>query len=105
MFKQELLDMRNSTTSSVISNGSFSSTATIPFLEDGKEYEGTIESVTNAYGTFLNVRCPNHAFPLQIKNKIGSLSQNDKVKFIAVSEPNIKNPNKSFWKADQVRLK
>ena len=105
MFKQELLDMRNSTTSSVISNGSFSSTATIPFLEDGKEYEGTIESVTDAYGTFLNVRCPNHAFPLQIKNKIGSLSQNDKVKFIAVSEPNIKNPNKSFWKADQVRLK
>lgn len=105
IFKQELLDMRNSTTSSVISNGSFLSPTTIPFLEDGKEYEGTIESVTNAHGTFLNVRCPNHAFQLQIKNKIGSLTLNDTVKFIAVSEPNIKNPNKPYWKADQVRLK
>ena len=44
-------------------------------------------------------------YNIQIKNKIGILSQNNKVKFIAVSEPNIKNPNKSFWKADQVRLK
>ena len=106
MFKQELLDMNNSNTSSVISSGSYSSiTTTVPFLEDGKEYEGTIVSVTNVRGTFLNVRCPNYAFPLQIKNKVGSLSLNDIVIFTAFSEPNINDPNKSFWKADKVRLK
>lgn len=106
MFKQELLDMNNSITSSVASSvSSVSTTTKVPFLEDGKQYEGTIVSVINTHGTFLNVRCQNHAYPLQIKNKVGSLSANDVVLFTAVSEPNIKDPSKSFWKADQVRLK
>ena len=106
MFKQELLDMNNSTTSSVASSvSSVSTTTKVPFLEDGKQYEGTIVSVINTHGTFLNVKCQNHAYPLQIKNKVGSLSANDVVLFTAVSEPNIKDPSKSFWKADQVRLK
>lgn len=106
LFKQELLDMNNLATSSVKSTGSALLEATsIPFLEDGKEYDGIIVSVTNTHGTFLNVKCQNHAFPLQIKTKIANLSANDIVSFVAIKEANIKDPSKSFWKADQVMLK
>lgn len=74
-------------------------------LEDGKDYEGDIVSVSNQHGTFLNVKCLQHTHSLHIIGKIENLNEGDRVMFKAVKEQNIKDPNKVFWKAGDVRLK
>lgn len=58
--------------------------------------------VNNQYGTFLNVKCNLYPYPLQVKSKREEIFENDKVSFKAVSEPNWADPNKLFWKADDV---
>ena len=71
-------------------------------LENGKYYEGVVVEVNNQYGTFLNVKCNLYPYPLQVKSKREEIFENDKVSFKAVSEPNWADPNKLFWKADDV---
>ena len=75
------------------------------FLEDGKEYEGSIVVVNNQHGTFFYVKCQNHAYPLQIITKLCNLRENDIVLFTAIKEQNLKDSSKFFWKADNVRKK
>ena len=71
-------------------------------LEDGKYYEGVVVKVNNKNGTFLNIKCNLHPYPLQVKSKREVIFENDKVSFKAVSEPNRVDPSKLFWKADDV---
>lgn len=102
LFKNELLSMLEKNPQKAKKSPSI---VRQQFLEDGKEYEGKIVSVTNKHGTFLNVKCNNHAYPLHIINKPSNISVDDVVSFIAIKEPHIKDSNKFFWKADQVKLK
>lgn len=109
LFRDELLDMVNQASKKKVK-----STTNIPhsindktkFLEDQKEYEGIIVSSTNGFGqTFLDVKCNQHAYPLKIISAKDSLKEGDLVYFTAIKEPNKKDPKKTFWKADNVRLK
>lgn len=101
MFRDELVLMGNATKESIQQKKEpkFSN-----FLEENKEYEGVIISVSNTHGTFLNVKCIQHAYPLQIIHKRENIQENDKVLFKAIKEPNKNDPTKSFWKADDIRL-
>lgn len=54
---------------------------------------------------FFNVKCQNHAYPLQIITKLCNLRENDIVLFTAIKEQNLKDSSKFFWKADNVRKK
>lgn len=74
-------------------------------LEEGEYYEGVIVKVNNLHGTFLNVKCNLYPFPLPIKSKRMEIYEDEEVLFRAICEPNIKDPNKPFWKADDVHLK
>ena len=106
MFKQELLDMNQTGTNPTVSTrNSMAGTERAKFLEDGKEYEGLIVVVNNQHGTFFNVKCQNHAYPLQIITKLCNLRENDVVLFTAIKEQNLKDSSKFFWKADNVRKK
>ena len=74
-------------------------------LEDGQTYEGLVVKVTNQNGTFLNVKCIQYPYPLQIKSKREDIYEDDEVLFMAVCEPNKYDSSKPFWKADDVHLK
>ena len=74
-------------------------------LEDGSIYKGLIVEVSNKYGAFLNVKSDLYPYPLQIKSKRGHFSSGDSVVFTAKCEPNIKDPQKKFWFAEDVHLK
>lgn len=74
-------------------------------LEDGKEYEGIIVEVSNQFGTFLNVKCTLFPFPLQINSQREDVYEDEEVIFTAMNKPNVKDPTKSFWMADDVHLK
>lgn len=74
-------------------------------LEDGKVYEGVIVEVSNQYGTFLNVKCTLFPYPLQINSKRENIYEDKEVIFTAINKPNVKDPTKSFWMADDVHLK
>lgn len=87
---------------SIKRNNQVSVSSNLKILEDGKYYEGVVVEVNNQCGTFLNVKCNLHPYPLHIKSKRGAIFENDKVSFKAVSEPNLVDPSKLFWKADDV---
>lgn len=106
MFRDELIMMRNNYKKNISKQDKECAPILLSRgLEDGNDYEGTIVSVTNQYGTFLNIKCIQHSYPLHIVNRIGNISEGDRVLFKAVKEQNKKEPNKFFWKAGDVRLK
>lgn len=106
MFRAELIDMLNICKNNIARKEDNNTSRKFPqTLEDGKDYEGNIISVSNLHGTFLNVKCVQLTHPLHIVGRVGSLVEGDRVIFKAVKEQNIKDPNKSFWKAGDVRLK
>lgn len=106
MFRDELILMQSSCKTNIVKQEDDFRNPKIPkILEDGKDYEGEIISVSNQYGTFLNVKCVQHTHPLHIIGRIGNLDEGDRVMFKAVKEQNKIDPNKSFWKAGDVRLK
>ena len=74
-------------------------------LEDGQIYEGLIVKVTNQFGTFLNVKCTSFPFPLQINSQREDVYEDEEVIFTAINKPNVKDPTKSFWMAEDVHLK
>lgn len=74
-------------------------------LEEGKDYEGVIVEVNNQYGTFLNVKCALFPFPLQINSQQEDVYEDEEVIFTAKNKPNLKDPTKPFWVADDVHLK
>lgn len=107
MFKDELLLMQTKSPEFRKKEGGDPPKATVnrSGFEDGNYYEGIIVEVSNSHGTFLNVKCNIYPFPLQIKSKRGDVYEDEAVFFRAVSEPNLNDPNKTFWKADDVHLK
>jgi len=74
-------------------------------LEEGKYYEGIIVKVSNSKGTSLNVECVFCNFPLPIQSQTEEVNEGDKVLFKATSKPNLKDPSKLFWMADEVHKK
>lgn len=74
-------------------------------LEDGKYYEGIIVKVSNKYGFVLKVKIDCYPFLLSIISPKDNLRENNIVSFKAVAEPNRTDPNKIFWKADNVHQK
>ena len=106
MFRAELIDMLNICKNNIARKEDNNTSRKFPqTLEDGKDYEGNIISVSNLHGTFLNVKCVQLTHPLHIVGKVGSLVEGDRVIFKAVKEQNKIDPNKPFWKAGDVRLK
>ena len=73
-------------------------------LEDGKEFEGIIVDTGNPYNSF-KVKCNFAPFPLNIASQREGLYEGDEVLFTAICKPNIKDPTKMFWMADDVHLK
>lgn len=75
-------------------------------LENGKDFDGVIVETTNQYGsTFLNVKCNQYPYPLQIRSRRDEVDVDDIVSFKAVVEPNKNDPQKKFWFAEDVHLK
>ena len=74
-------------------------------LEDGKLYEGIVVSVSNPCGTFLNIKCKQCSFSLQIESKLDEVYEDEIVMFTAKKKTNKKDSNKAFWVAENVRLK
>ena len=74
-------------------------------LEDGKLYEGIVVSISNPCGTFLNIKCKQCPFPLQIESKLNEVYEDEIVMFTAKKKTNKKDSNKAFWVAENVRLK
>lgn len=107
LFRKELELMLKKTSQNRNTNGArvIARKTKIESLEDGKIYEGLVVEVSNQYGTFLNVKCIQYPYPLQIKSKREDLFENDEVLFMAVCEPNKIDASKPFWKADDVHLK
>ena len=106
LFKDELLSMQEKSP-----KGKQKKVKTSPILvkskqlEDGKEYEGIIVEVSNQFGTFLNVKCTLFPYPLQINSQREDVYEDEEVIFRALNKPNVKDPTKSFWMADDVHLK
>lgn len=106
LFKDELLSMlENSPKKIKIRQNHHPCTVRPQHLEDGQIYEGLIVEVSNQYGTFLNVKCSQYPYPLQIKTKREDIYEDDEVLFKAVCEPNKTDSSKPFWKAADVHLK
>ena len=72
-------------------------------LENGKTYEGKI--IGKQYGSSLKVKCSLFPFPLQINTQREDLFEDEEVYFTAITKPNMKDPSKPFWMADDVHLK
>ncbi len=106
LFKDELLSMQEKSTSKKQTKPNI---PIIPSqqkqLEEGKNYEGVIVEVNNQYGTFLNVKCALFPFPLQINSQREDVYEDEEVIFTAKNKPNVKDPTKPFWVADDVHLK
>lgn len=106
LFKDELLSMLEKSPEKKQKKAKASPCMVRPqHLEDGQIYEGLIVEVSNQHGTFLNVKCSQYPYPLQIKSKLENIYEDDEVVFKAVCEPNKTDSSKSFWKADDVQLK
>ncbi len=106
LFKDELLSMQENSTSRK------QTTPNIPIipsrpeqLEEGNNYEGVIVEINNQYGTFLKVKCALFPFPLQINSQREDVYEDEEVIFTAIIGPNLKNPSRPFWMADDVHLK
>ena len=74
-------------------------------LEEGVNYDGVIVEVSNQFGVFLNVKCALFPFPLQINSQREDVYEDEEVVFTAITKPNMKDPTKPFWMADDVHLK
>lgn len=106
MFRKELELMLNNSPQNKNRNGTKPIVSEIKreSLEDGKSYEGIIVKVSDQYDTVLKVKCTLFPFPLQINSQREDLLEDEKVIFTAVSRPNMKDPSKLFWMADDVHL-
>ena len=106
LFKDELLSMQEK---SISKKQTKPNIPIIPSqqkqLEEGKNYEGVIVEVNNQYGTFLKVKCALFPFPLQINSQREDVYEDEEVIFTAIIGPNLKNPSRPFWMADDVHLK
>lgn len=106
LFKDELLSMQEK---SISRKQTKPNIPIIPSqskqLEEGKNYEGVIVEVSNPFGTFLNVKCAFFPFPLQINSLREDIYEDEEVIFTAINKPNVKDPTKPFWMADDVHLK
>ena len=105
LFKDELLSMQKKSTENRQKKLNTIPATQSKQLEDGKEYEGIIVEVSNQYGTFLKVKCTLFPFPLQINSKREDVYEDEEVIFTAINKPNVKDPTKPFWMADDVYLK
>lgn len=74
-------------------------------LENGKEYDGVVVEVKNQFGTFLNIKCTSFPYPLQINSQREDVYEDENVIFTAIKKPNVKDPARTFWMADDVHLK
>ena len=71
-------------------------------LVDGLEYEGIIQMI----GTFKKIKCDAYPYPIRIEGIDNQdVYEDERVIFTAKSRPNIRDENKTFWFAINVRLK
>lgn len=106
LFKDELLLMLETSPGKKKKKVSLSPISNQPKqLEDGKEYEGIIVDMGNQYNSILKIKCNLAPFPLMINSQREDVYEDDEVLFTAISKPNLKDPTKMFWIADDVHLK
>lgn len=83
---------------SVLERDDFETKKVFRKLHDGMRYEGVIIVEDGKW----KVSCDMTNFPLPVRDSLNGFSEGDRISFVAKSEDNQRNPNKTYWVATDI---